>query len=64
MQFGKSYRHTVICSIAFAVAFTLLGLFVSYYARLKPGGTIVLIGVGCLLLILLAKKIASRKRVL
>ncbi|MDR2770420.1 MAG: metal ABC transporter permease [Clostridiales Family XIII bacterium] len=64
MQFGKSYRHTVICSIAFAVAFTLLGLFVSYYARLKPGGTIVLIGAGCFLLILLAKKIASRKRVL
>jgi zinc transport system permease protein len=59
MQFGKSYKQTVIASIAFAVAFTAVGLFVSYYARLKPGGTIVLLGVACFLLILLAKKAAS-----
>jgi zinc transport system permease protein len=57
MQIGKSYRQTVIYSIVFAVAFTVIGLFVSYYARLKPGGTIVLIGVLCLLLILLLKKL-------
>jgi zinc transport system permease protein len=62
MQFGKSYRHTVICSIAFAAAFTLLGLFVSYYARLKPGGTIVLIGVCCFLTTLLVKRLAAALR--
>jgi zinc transport system permease protein len=62
MQFGKSYKQTVIGSIAFAVAFTAVGLFVSYYARLKPGGTIVLIGVVCFLLILLAKKAAAMAR--
>ncbi|MDR1246554.1 MAG: metal ABC transporter permease [Clostridiales Family XIII bacterium] len=59
MQFGKSYKQTVLFSIAFAVAFTVIGLFLSYYARLKPGGTIVLTGVLCFLLILLAKKIAA-----
>jgi zinc transport system permease protein len=59
MQFGKSYRQTVIGSVAFAVAFTLIGLFLSYYARLKPGGTIVLLGVACFLLILLVKKVAA-----
>jgi zinc transport system permease protein len=61
MQFGRSYRQTVIASVAFAVAFTLIGLFVSYYARLKPGGTIVLIGVFCFLSILLAKRLAARR---
>ena len=59
MQFGKSYRQTVVYSVCFAVFFTVLGLFVSYYARLKPGGTIVLIGVLCLGLILFFKKLAA-----
>jgi zinc transport system permease protein len=62
MQIGKSYRQTVIGSIAFAVAFTALGLFLSYYARLKPGATIVLIGVCCFLSILLVKRLAEALR--
>lgn len=56
MQFAKSYRRTVIYSILFAVGFTISGLVISYYARLKPGGTIVLIGVLCLVLILAGKR--------
>jgi zinc transport system permease protein len=59
MQFGKSYKQTVVFSVIFAVAFTVVGLFVSYYARLRPGATIVLIGVCCFLLILVAKKLAA-----
>lgn len=55
MQLGKSYRQTVIYSVCFAVGFTVIGLFASYYARLRPGATIVLVGVVCLLLILLVK---------
>ncbi len=55
MQLAKSYKQTVLYSIGFAVAFTIIGLFISYYARLKPGGTIVLVGVICLILILLLK---------
>ena len=56
MQFGKSYKQTVIYSVCFAVFFTVSGLFISYYMKLKPGGAIVLIGVLCLVLILLIKK--------
>ncbi len=56
MQFGKSYRQTVVFSVCFAILFTIIGLTLSYYAGLKPGATIVLIGVLCLFLILLTKK--------
>ena len=52
MQFGKSYKQTVIYSIISAVIFTVVGLFVSYYRELKPGGTIVLVGVMTLLFII------------
>ncbi|EHQ91129.1 metal ABC transporter permease [Desulfosporosinus youngiae] len=60
MQLGKSYKQTVIYSVCFAVFFMVTGLFTAYYARLKPGGTIVLIGVLCLVLILLTKKMLAR----
>ena len=59
MQFGKSYKQTVIYSVCFAVLFMLAGLYISYYQRLKPGGTIVLIGVICLVIILIIKSILS-----
>lgn len=57
MQFGKSYKQTVIYSIISAVLFTIIGLFISYYGHLKPGGTIVLVGVVSLLLVIIVKKI-------
>jgi len=59
MQFGKSYKQTVIYSVCFAVFFMVAGLYISYYQRLKPGGTIVLIGVICLVLILIIKSITA-----
>lgn len=58
MQFGKSYKQTVLWSVAFAQLFTILGLFFAYYGGLKPGGTIVLTGVLCLSLILMIKALA------
>lgn len=60
MQFGKSYKQTVVYAACFAIFFMVTGLFVAYYARLKPGGTIVLIGVLCLVFILLIKKVTAR----
>lgn len=45
MMMSKSYRQTVCLSVVFAELFTVSGLFVSYYADMRPGGTIVLIGV-------------------
>ncbi len=60
MQIAKSYRKTVLLSIGFALFFMLAGLLISYYAGLKPGGTIVLCGVITLLIIILFKN--RRKR--
>lgn len=60
MQFSKSYKQTVIYSIVYAILFTIIGLFISYYGNLKPGGTIVLVGVVSLLLIVLGKKIMGK----
>lgn len=55
MQVAGSYKQTVFLSVLFSVFFTIAGLFISYYANLKPGGTIVLLGVICLILILFLK---------
>lgn len=48
MQISRSYKQTVAYSVVFAVFSTITGLFVSYYADFKPGGTIVLISVAVL----------------
>lgn len=60
MQLKKSFQKTLLYSICFAVFFTVAGLFLAYYARLKPGGTIVLLGVITLLVILLCRSVALR----
>lgn len=52
IQIAKSYKQTVIYSVIFGVVFTFAGIFISYYAGLKPGGSIVIIGVIVLLLVL------------
>ena len=62
MQVGRSYRQTVIWSVTFAVIFTLIGLFVSYYAGFKPGATIVLTGILGLLVLLSLKSVRGRSR--
>lgn len=45
MQFGTGYRLTLILAVAFNVLFMITGLSAAYYLGLKPGGTIVLVGV-------------------
>lgn len=59
MQFARSFRQTLMLSIGFAVLFTITGLTLSYYYGLRPGGTIVLVGVGCLVVSLLVKMVHS-----
>lgn len=56
MQVANSYKKTVIYSVLFAMAFTVVGLVLSYYFNLKPGGTIVLTGVVVLIPLMVAKK--------
>lgn len=64
MQIAKSYKHTILFSIFYAILSMLSGLFISYYGNLKPGGTIVLVGVFLLVLTLLYKKVRSIYRVI
>lgn len=59
MMVAKSYKQTVCLSIVFAELFTIAGLFIAYYADLRPGGTIVLLGVIFLIAIML---FTGRKR--
>lgn len=60
MQISKSYFTNVVYSILFAMVFTISGLFISFYMDLKPGGTIVLIAVGVLMILLIAKNLMYR----
>lgn len=60
MQMGKSYRTTLICAIVVAVLTTIVGLFLSYYGGLKPGGTIVLLEVAWFLVVVGLKIVKKR----
>ena len=52
MRLAKSYRQTVLLSVGFAVAFMGIGLIAAFYLGLRPGGTVVLAGVICLVMML------------
>ena len=55
MQIANSYKKMVIDSVLFALGFTIVGLILSYYFNLKPGGTIVLTGVAVLIPLMIIK---------
>lgn len=50
MLISKSYKQTLILSIIISEFITLLGLYISFYMNLRPGGTIVLLGVVVLMI--------------
>jgi zinc transport system permease protein len=52
MQISNSYRSTLILAIGFSLFFILGGLIISFYWGVKPGGSVVLLGVVTYLLIL------------
>ena len=57
VRIGKSYFQTTVFSIVFANIFTVLGLMFSFYYGLKPGGSIVIIGVAFLIFEIIGEKI-------
>lgn len=59
LQLGKGFRLTLLFSIVFSVIDIMLGLFISYYLNVAPGGFTALISVAVLVLVLLAKKMPS-----
>lgn len=62
IQLAKSYFQTVLYSIVFGVLFTVGGLFVSYHLSLKPGGTIVLLGVVTLSVLFVIKALLQKQK--
>lgn len=57
LQLAHSWRSINLIAAGIGVSSTLIGLTISFYAGLKPGGTIVLIAIALLLLIFLYKGI-------
>ena len=55
MLISKSYKQNVIFSVIFAFIFTIAGLLITAVYDLKPGGTIVLIGIAFLIVLLLLR---------
>lgn len=62
LQLGKGFKLTLIFSIVFSVIDIMLGLFISYYLNVAPGGFTALISVAVLVLVLLGKKLQSTVR--
>ncbi|MDO5040994.1 MAG: metal ABC transporter permease [Peptoniphilus sp.] len=56
MKFNQGYFRTIVISSLLGIFFTMSGLVISFYLGLKPGGSIVLIGVLTLLIVLLIRK--------
>lgn len=57
MQISRGYKENLIFSVLFATLFTVSGLVLSFYFDLRPGGTIVLVGIIVLMITILLKQI-------
>ncbi|MGI6192392.1 MAG: metal ABC transporter permease [Christensenellales bacterium] len=62
LQLGKGFKLTLIFSIAFSVIDIMLGLVLSYYLNVAPGGFTALVSVAVLVLMLIGKKAAQSLR--
>lgn len=56
MLISKSYKQNIVLSVIFALVFTITGLIITAFYDIKPGGTIVLVGIAVLLVLLLMRK--------
>jgi len=59
---GKGFKLTLIFSIVFSIIDIMLGLFISFYINVAPGGFTALVSVAVLVLVLLVKKIQAAIR--
>lgn len=60
MQIAKSFKATLFYSIVFGLLSVLIGLFISFYLDLAPGGTIVISGILLLVSTMLLKGLHLR----
>ena len=58
--FSKTYRDLIIYSIFFALIYVIIGITISYYLKLKPGGSIVITGIIGLIICFLIKKFLDK----
>ncbi|MDD2482234.1 MAG: metal ABC transporter permease, partial [Lutispora sp.] len=61
IQAGTGFIKTMILSVVFALISVVLGLILSYYLDIAPGGTIVLLSVLILLIVIFTKGIKKEK---
>ncbi|WMJ88023.1 metal ABC transporter permease [Anaerocolumna sp. MB42-C2] len=59
LQLGKGFKVTLIFSVVFSFIDIMLGLFLSYYLNVAPGGFTALISVGILVIVLITQKLKS-----
>ena len=57
---AKSYKQTYIIFLIFSLIFMILGITISYYGGLKPGGTIVVLAIISLMITGLIKLISDK----
>jgi zinc transport system permease protein len=60
IQLELSFKKTILYAIAFSLASVILGIIISFYWELAPGGTIVLLSVFILIMVLLFRSIKRR----
>ncbi len=59
LQLEKGFKATLLYSVFFSVTDIMLGLFLSYYLNVAPGGFTALVSVFVLVLVLVGKKLVS-----
>ena len=62
LQIGRGFKVTLVFSIVFSVIDIMVGLFVSYYLNVAPGGFTALVSVVVLLAVIVVKRIAETAR--
>lgn len=60
LQLAKSWKTTCLVACSVGVISTLVGLTISFYLGLKPGGTIVLLSVALLAIIFAIRSLMTR----
>jgi len=61
MQISKSFKSTMLNSVAFGMLAVVAGLIASYYLNLAPGGAIVVFSVIILLVVIASKKYTLKR---
>jgi zinc transport system permease protein len=63
LQLGKGFKLTLIFSIIFSIIDIMLGLFISYYLNVAPGGFTALVSVTVLVIVLVFKRVIANVKI-